>query len=139
MLLAGGAVAVRRTHAQDVHGKPIVEAAALADLPSAIGDGAGDAAHRPAGEAGSGQLRNEGGVPGSGEAGGVGPRAQAIRGLPAHADGTGGRGDAAAPRQRGDEGDLACGRPPVTPRADGNGREGGFGAHPPGWSTGRGL
>lgn len=105
---------------QEVFGEPVVVAAALADLTAAIHDGASDAVHRAAaeliGEVGLGERR----VPGGGEARRIGPRAQAIGGLPAHADRAACRRDAAALGQRGDEGGLPRGRPT---RPAGHGRE----------------
>ena len=104
-------------------------AAALADLLAAPGDRPGRPAQRAAGEAGVGQGPGERAIPGGGEALRVRSRAQAVGGLPAHADDAGRRDDAADVGQREDEHKLALWRPSVTARADGDGGEVEVGAH----------
>lgn len=101
--------------------------AALADLSAAIADRGGDAVHRPATDFARQLGAGEGRVPGGGEAGGVGPGAQAISGLPTHPHRAGRGRDVARVLQREDEHDLADGRPAVMARADGDGGE--IGAH----------
>ena len=130
------AVALGGAQAEKEHRQPVVVAATLADLPPAPDDRTGDAVDRPARDRNRQVRPGERGVPGGGEAPGIGAGAQAIGGLERATDDPAGGGDAARVGERGDEALLHVGGPAVAPGADGHGGEAGGGGHPPAWSMG---
>lgn len=121
------AIANRIPVAQEEHGKPLVEVTALADLLAIVEDRHRHAVDRPRHGGIVQPLDHHVPRRGPGEAEGlrIGPPAQRVGGVAAHADGPACRVDAAGIGEGLDEFELPVGRPAVVAEAEGDGVDGG--------------